>query len=125
MFYVGHFWWVGETSEIKTIATPTGWFTLIAEADSVEAAGEKFRELVEDLGSWYSGFDAVREVFVNGVVEVRRLPERGVLAHFETNDAYGSLEAPALPGVSGEFCVPYAPAEEEGEPQGAFVSFVQ
>lgn len=115
MFYVGHFWWVGPEPEYGADPQKNGWFTCLAEADSVEEAGEKLRDLVEDLGSWYVGFEDVREVFLSAVVEVRKLPEAGVLAHFETNDRYGGMEAPVLPGVPLEFCAAFELEGVEGD----------
>lgn len=44
VLYVGHFWFVEP--ELETEWIWTGWFTLLAEAESVESAEEKFYGLI-------------------------------------------------------------------------------
>lgn len=113
MLYVGHFTFTGPRPEIKTDPTPTGWFTLLAEAESPEAAVEKFRERVLALKGWFGSFRSVATVFLDDVTEVKALPSEGVLAHFRLHpeDPNGTIYT-SLPGVSRELCVSYGWSED-------------
>ena len=115
MLYVGHFTFLGPKPEIRADPTPSGWFALVAEAESVGAAAEKFREHVEQAKGLFSFFEPVETVWLEDIVEIKRLPEEGVLTHFHLQpDDRGASVATALPGVSEEFCVAYdRPANRE------------
>lgn len=128
MLYVGHFSFLGPDPSDGTDYPETGWFTLFAEADSVDEAGDKFRDLIDDHADDES-FEHVTDVFVESIVEVRKLPERGVLAQMQIIEpGGGSLTPPSLPGVSEEFCVAYTigpepETEDENVDTEPFVSF--
>jgi hypothetical protein len=78
----------------------------MAEAGSVEEAGEKFRDLIEAGKGTYTAFEDVETVFVDEVIEVKRLPEEGVLALFGVRgDPDEEHVVETLPGVPAEFCV--------------------
>lgn len=130
MLYVGHFSYVGPEPKFKAESRETGWFTLLAEAESVDDVGEQFRDLIESLKWWFTAFDSVAEVFLEDITEVRKLPSTGVLAHIHMHpeDQHSHI-ATALPGVPEEFCRSYGWGAEEEEEDGEgvtvepFVSF--
>ncbi len=125
MFYVGLFSWVGVKPRIRSEGRTKGQFTLLAEADSVEEAGEKFYDLITGMRLWSSLFEDMARVHVEDLTEVRKLPDEGVLAFWEQTEdlgegVYGSISA-SLPGVSEKYCCSYTPrwtdgAEEYEEP---------
>jgi len=57
-----------------------GWFTLLAEAEAVDDAVEKFRDLIESLKPWFTSLEHVDDVFLDDITEVERLPREGALA---------------------------------------------
>ena len=133
MLYAGHFSFVGPRREALAEPRARGRFLLMAEAASIEEAGEKFRHLVERAKGTYASFEDVEVVWVDDVIGVRRLPEEGVLALFGVRlDPDEGYFTETLPGVPAEFCVSYAwrapgqpPASEdddEGEDE-PFVNF--
>lgn len=54
----------------------------MAEASSVDEAGDKFRDLIDDHADDES-FEHVTDGFVESIVEVRKRPERGALAQMQ------------------------------------------
>jgi len=126
LFYVGHFSYIGPEPEFKAEGRETGWFTLLAEAESVDAAVEKFHDLLELLGSWFTGFETVAQVFLDEITEVNGLPSAGVLAHLHMypEDRFGHIAA-SLPGVPEEFCRSDGWGESGGEEgEGAVETFL-
>ncbi len=130
MFYVGHFSFETPEPEYKTEGRERGWFTLLAEAESVEDAVDTFREFVGSLKTWFTSLENVEYVYLDDVTEVESVPREGVLAQFvHTYDNPPSWIATTLRGVSEEFCRSYGWGPEEpdevdgGVEAKPFVSF--
>lgn len=131
MLYIGHFSFEGPEPEFKAESRERGWFILLAEADSVDNALDKSRDLVGSLKSWFTSFEDVEDVYLDDVTEVDRVPAEGVLARIvHTHDDPPSWVATSLPGVPNEFCRSYGWGPEEPDEDGdggvhvePFVSF--
>lgn len=131
MFYVGHFSFDGPEPEFKAESRERGYFTCLVEADTVEGAVDKLRDLVGSLKSWFTGFEDVEDVYLDDVTEVERVPSEGALARFvhTYDDPPGATVFVSLPGVPREFCRSYGWGEEpdedsdEGVEVEPFVSF--
>ena len=131
MMYVGHLSFDGHRMNETVRERTRGWFTCIVEADSVEGAVEKIRELVIASKGLYVALEEVDDVYLDDVTEVEKVPERGVLAHFEqTYDDPPSSVHTSLPGVPDEFCRSYGwhtgggdGDDADGEDVEPFVSF--
>jgi hypothetical protein len=89
-----------------------------------EATVEEFRDLIESLGSWFTGFESVADVYLEDLTEVEELPGTGVLAHIQMHpEDHLSHISTSLPGVPEEFCRSYGWDEAE-ENEGVVESFV-
>jgi hypothetical protein len=77
VLYLGHLTFTGPAPETESAPTPLGWFTLLAEAGSVEAAMETFRERVKARKGWFATFESVSSVWVGDITEVKQLPSEG------------------------------------------------
>jgi hypothetical protein len=82
VLYVGHFTFLGPDPEVLTDPTPRGWFALAAEAGSPEAAEDKFRQLIGNAKALTALFEDVATVWLDDLVEIKGLPEEGVVTHF-------------------------------------------
>jgi hypothetical protein len=130
MFYVGYFSWVGPKPEILTDHWPNGSFSCFVEADSVNEAGEKLQYLVADVKSWALLLQDVVHVHFDSIVEVKKLPELGILARIEDIDDERGRVFFTLPGVLPEFCRSYDylskdtdEEDEHGTTELPFISF--
>lgn len=130
MLYIGHFSFEGPEPEFKAESREREWFTCIVEAQSVEEAVEKLRDLVGSLKSWFTSFEDVEDIYLDDITEVARMPAGGVLARFvHAYDDPPSLISTSLPGVPSEFCRSYGWGQEpdedgdEGAEVEPFVSF--
>src|SRR5919112_6250877 len=116
VFYVGHVSFEGPEPEFKTQGRGRGWFTLLAETESVDEAVDRFRELVESLKSWFTSFEDVESVFLDDITEVERLPREGVLARFvHAYDDPPSWISTSLLGVPEEYCRSYGWGEDTSD----------
>lgn len=131
MLYVGHFSFDSREPAAAIKETEGGSFTCLVEAESVESAVQKFSDLVISLGDSFEAFESVSGVFLDDIVEVKELPDQGVLTRFEerTADGLGTIST-TLPGVPPEFCVSYgwgredeADEDEGGHTVEPFVTF--
>src|SRR5215210_588554 len=109
MLYVGHFSFDSREPTAAIAETEGGSFTCLVEAESVESAVEKFSDLVISLDDSSEAFESVGDVFLNDIIEVKKLPDQGVLTRFEEHmaDELGTIST-TLPGVPEEFCVSYS-----------------
>jgi hypothetical protein len=106
MLYVGHFSFTPLESADREVEE--GRFTCLVEAESVEAAAEKFADLIISLDDSFDAFESVGNVYLDDITEVRKLPEEGVLVRYEewSPDGLGTVST-SLPGVPPEYCVSY------------------
>ncbi len=103
-----------------------GYFTCLAEADSVEAAMKKFERLLRSLKKKEDVLDGVRWVYLDSCVEVEKMPVKGFLAHCvnyldETGHSTMSTSVRGYKGtgVSVYMMAPECEAEEDGHEHGA------
>ena len=128
MLYVGHFSFesLEEESDAFTVESKGGTFTCLVEADSLDDAADKFRDLIISHADSFEIFRLVGAIFIDSIIEVKKLPEEGVLTQLyePLADRSGSF-ATVLPGVPAELCVAYIRPleEEEEEGQPAFITF--
>jgi hypothetical protein len=113
LLYLGHFSF--DPRRGGEDAIEWGWFTCLVEAESPESAGEKFADLIISLGS-SDTLEYVGNVYLEDIIEVKKLPEKGVLVRYEahTGERAGTIST-TLPGVPQEFCVAYEWGPERTE----------
>ena len=78
-----------------------GFFTALVEAETLEEATEKFRELIRSVDD-SEAFEGVGDIYLDVGIEVRQLPEEGVVTYIEFHEAGG--------GSSLSTALPEAPA---------------
>lgn len=71
----------------------------------------------------FEEFDSVVQVYTGDIIEVKKLPAQGVLAHFHENPESGAHLYTSLPAVPQEFCVSHSSGDEAGTEIEPFVSF--
>ncbi len=125
MLYVGHFSFDSREPAATIKETEGGSFTCLVEAESVESAVQKFSDLVSSLDDSFEAFESVGDVFLDDIIEVKKLPDQGVLTRFEerTADGLGTISTTLL-GVPPEFCVSYGWGREDqgDEDEGEYVA---
>lgn len=77
MLYVGHFSFT--TAPTDEDGPSHGVFTCVAEGDDVDDALEKLRALIVRLKEEDDTLDDVTEVYLDSCVEVRSLPDAGLM----------------------------------------------
>ena len=116
MLYLGHSSFEGRDVEGPIHGPRHGWFTCIVEADSIDPALERFRELLAGLKKEPDGFDSITKVYLDSCIEVKKVPTRGALTHFQEQHGEPTASiATSLPGVSEEFCESYGWAADDEE----------
>jgi hypothetical protein len=110
MLYVGHFSFAEHAIANKSEdGRPWhGIFTCIAEADTVHGAFDKFKTLIDQLRQDEDLFDGVEEVFLDACIEVTKVPDCGMLAHFSLREGEdnGGIST-ALRGVPDDCAAAY------------------
>ena len=111
MLYFAHF-----SFENPEPGKKHGYFTCIVEAENFQAALEDIRRLLTDLEHRRHVFEAPVSIYLDDLIEVRKLPSQGVLAHMITREGpLKSAESRSLPGVDASFCQSFSvEASEEG-----------
>ena len=80
MLYLGHFSFT--TAPTDEDGPSHGVFTCIADAEDVDAALEKLHALVLRLKEEDDTLDDVSEVYLDSCVEVRTMPEAGMMSYW-------------------------------------------
>jgi hypothetical protein len=80
MLYLGHFSFT--TAPTDEDGPSHGVFTCCADAEGVDAALEKLRALVLRLKEEDDTLDDVSEVYLDSCVEVRTMPEAGMMSYW-------------------------------------------
>ena len=80
MLYLGHFSFT--TAPTDEDGPSHGVFTCCADADDVDSAIEKLRALVLRLKEDDDALDDVSEVYLDSCVEVRTMPEAGMMSYW-------------------------------------------
>lgn len=83
MLYLGHFSFDGPEHDGADAADGVqhGYFSALAQADTVDEACGKFRALIPRIGREQEMFEANTHVWLDSCIEVRELPPEGLLAH--------------------------------------------
>jgi hypothetical protein len=103
LFYAGRSSFEGPEQEYVAGSRERGWFTCIAEAESVDDVVDKFRELVGSLKSWFTSFEDVEDIFLDDITEVETVPREGGVErrlHVGPDRAGGQLQVQVCPGAS-------------------------
>ena len=97
--------------------TPTfGYFTYVVRADDYETAVDQLRRKLETARARTDLFDRPVEIYLDDVLEVRKLPKRGVIARYQAHvgEDPGSLSS-SLPADDPRGCRVVRPSEIEPE----------
>lgn len=126
MIYLGHFSF-DQRPPRRGVAWH-GLFTLVAEADSVDAALETFDVLIREMAVKHDLFNDIDEVYLDSCVELAAIPKKGLLSYVTLREGedVGGISA-ALLGASRKNATSYswgAPPEIEGEAR-TLEAFVQ
>ncbi len=83
MLYLGHFEVITrEYDFLPDSDSGKGYFTCIVESEDVVGAMDKFSALIEELHSGNEEFSRIERVRMYSCIEIKRLPESGLLAHY-------------------------------------------
>jgi hypothetical protein len=100
MIYLAHFSF--ETPEGRK---RHGYFTCAVDAQNFEGALEKIRPLLSDLEHRQHIFETPASIYLDDLIEIRRIPPEGFLAHMITREGpLKNAESHSLPGVDASFC---------------------
>jgi len=84
MIYLGHFSFEDQDSVAPDHpAIWHGYFSCMAEADSVDKALDKFHALLRRLARTSTVFRGVREVYLDSCIEVRSIPKNGFMTYYK------------------------------------------
>ena len=84
-------------------------FTCVVEAENVEQAQAKLRNLIFNLRKKYEMFGSATAVHLHDLIEIKKVPQEGFLARYDTrlpSEEFDSIST-TLPGVSEEYCRAY------------------
>lgn len=107
MLYLGHFSFDAggdDEGDDDDEAVEHGYFTVLASAETVADAFEKFKVLIPRIGRDHELFDSGTHVYLDACIEVKDLPAEGLLTHVvvaldgENSIAASLLGAPAGAG---------------------------
>jgi hypothetical protein len=118
MIYFAHF-----SFENSGTAKKHGYFTCIVDAENFQAALEEIRRLLKDLEHRHHLFEAPASIFLDDLIEVRKIPSEGLLAHMITREGpLKNAESRSLPGVDASFCQSFSVEASEEDGQTAEIS---
>jgi len=83
MIYMGHFSFESHWVVPPASAASHGYFTCMAEAESVEKALDKFQGLLRRLARTSTIFTEVAEVYLDSCIEIKSIRTNGFLAHYK------------------------------------------
>jgi hypothetical protein len=84
MIYLGHFSFESHDAvETQAPAHWHGYFTCVAEAESVEKALHKFHALLRRLALTSTVFTDVAEVYLDSCIEIRSIRKNGFLTYYK------------------------------------------
>jgi hypothetical protein len=104
MLYLGHFSFDSGDDSDDEDNVEHGYFTVLASAETVADAFEKFKVLIPRVGREQELFDSGTRIYLDACIEVHDLPAEGLLAHVvmaldgEDSIAASLLGAPAGAG---------------------------
>jgi hypothetical protein len=84
MIYLGHFSFKsGDQEERQASDTWHGYFTYLAEAESVEKALQKFHTQIRRIARTADVFSGVAKVYLDSCIEIKSIRKSGFLAYYE------------------------------------------
>jgi hypothetical protein len=102
MLYLGHFTFDAPHRDNDDDEPQHGYFSVLAQADDVDAAFDTFRRLIPRVGRNQEIFEAGTQVWLDSCVEVRKLPADGLLAHMVVAlGEHGSMSASLVGAPAG------------------------
>lgn len=127
MIYLGSFSFMKTNVDLGDLGDVAhGYFTTIAEAEDVEDALMKFRDLIIKLHKEEDILDGVTEIFLDTCIECISIPESGFLGHFLEWFATPTASiSTAIRGATEEEAIAYsiAPEVPDGESDEPFLVF--
>ncbi len=119
MIYFAHFSFENSGAAGKK----HGYFTCVVDAQNFRAALEDIRRLLRDLKHRHHVFEARASIYLDDLIEVRKIPSEGVLAHMITKEGpLKNAESRSLPGVDASFCQSFSVEASEEDRQTAEIS---
>ena len=120
MIYIGHFSFMKNPVDGDENQANHGYFTTVAEGDSVETALEKFDALIRKLYQDGEVFENVDEVFLDACIECKEIPSAGFLAHYvewlgEDNDCISTSVIGASEDQVADYYIESDEQDEDGE----------
>ncbi len=113
MLFIGHFSFASDPAD----RTPShGFFYLLVDAPTPEAAVQRFRRLIRQHQRTAHMWPRRSRVILEDCLQVRQLPRPGMIGHFRLS--LGSPPAWAYasaPGVRSRNCITFSPNASEGE----------
>ena len=111
MLYLGQFSFNGFEDDPRH-----GYLSSLVDADSIDEALDRFRTLLEGFQREHEGLKDVADIYLDVVIQIKKVPPEGILAHLATRP--GGL-SPAISSVPAEldenYCEAYSVAPAEGE----------
>jgi hypothetical protein len=109
MIYFGHFSFVtASTGAHEQEEVWHGYFTCVAQAESVELALAKFEALLRRLRRSHQIFTGVDRVHLDSCIEIKSIPVRGFLAYYcEEKGQRQPAITTSLLGVSAKHAAGY------------------
>ena len=104
-------------------------FTCVVEADNVDQAQNRLRNLIFELRKKQELFGRARAIYLDDLIEIRKVPTGGFLGRYESRipgDELGSVSI-SLPGIDEADCRLYStipPAEQESGISAKLPAFI-
>jgi len=112
MIYIGHFSFdeLGPEKEVRH-----GYFSCVVEAEKIDAAINKFRDLIISLNSRIESnnmFRNIASVYIEDIIEIRNVPKKAFVTRIQSSagefpkSVSRSLPHDAEPGVNAYGLIP-------------------
>lgn len=124
MLYVGHFSFAAERRRSGS-AQPESWhgyFTCVAEADTIPEALNKLKKLIRRLRNRHNMFTDVERIYLDSCIQSHSIPRGGFLAYYslregaDTGDISTSIRG-ATPKQAIAFSLGAAVDDTDDEPR--------
>ena len=106
MLYIGHF----SFDEVNVTGLARhGYFTLLTQADSAEAATEAFKTTIEERKQTDPIFESILAVYIEDIIEIPTLPKTPIMTRLQSAAGqFPESVSHTLPGVDREDIKAYA-----------------
>lgn len=106
MLYIGHFSFIEHDEE----GFNHGVFTAVVNADNIDNATVRLHSLLEREKSGSTLFDKYTFIFLEDIIEVKKMPEEGFIAHHTRYIGEPSeYVSQSTPGITEDMCESYQP----------------